>query len=203
MIAMDAPLEFWLKERSQENRDRVFEKYRYLCARGARKFYRRGGDRADLEQIAAIGLIKACERYDASMQTPFEPFAWLFVLGELMHHVRDHERLVRVPRRIRELDRRCQQMHDALVAELHREPSIYEVAAALNLTLRQLEDVSLYRAQAVLESLDALQPHELAPWSYTLEHREDRLIAEIALARLTKTERTIILAFYVSGYTHA
>ena len=173
----------------------------FRSARGARKFCRRASDRADLEQIAAIGLIKACERYDGRFDTPFEAFAWLFVVGELMHYVRDNERLVRAPRRLRELDRRCQLAHDRLAADYGREPTIYEIARSLQLTLRELEDIVRYRAQAVPESLDALEPHELAPCSYTMEPREDRVLAEAALGCLTPTERTIILALYAKGYS--
>lgn len=201
MIALDAELEFWLNERTKENRDRLFARYHYLCPRAARKFCRRGADRGDLEQIAAIGLLKACDRYDGRLKTPFEAFAWLFVVGELMHHVRDHERLVRAPRRLRDLDRRFQEAHDAMTAQAHREPSMYEVAQRLQLTLREVEELALYRAQAVPESLDALRPHELQPCSYTLEEREDRMIAQIALARLTTAERAIILALYAKGYS--
>lgn len=201
MISLDAALEFWLNDRTPENRDRLFAQYRHLCARGARKFCRRGADRADMEQIAAIGLLKACDRYDARLKTPFEAFAWLFVVGELMHYVRDHERMVRAPRRLRDLDKRFAHMHDALVIELHREPSMYEVAQRLQLTLREVEDLTCYRAQAVPESLDALEPHELRPFSYTLDDREDVLLAETALSCLTETEREIILALYAQGYS--
>lgn len=201
MISREAELEFWLNERSRENRDRLFARYHYLCPRAARKFCRRGADRADLEQMAAIGLLKACDRYDGRLKTPFEAFAWLFVVGELMHYVRDHERLVRAPRRLRDLERRYQQAHDAMVGEHHREPSMYEIAERLQLTLRDIEELALYRAQAVPESLDALEPHELQPCSYTLEQREDRLVAQAALACLTQTERTIILALYAKGYS--
>jgi RNA polymerase sigma-B factor len=203
MIALDAALEFWLNERTPENRDRLFGQYQYLCARGARKFCRREADRADLEQIAAIGLIKACDRYDARLQTPFEAFAWLFVVGELMHYVRDHERLVRAPRRLRDLDRRYQQAQDELTSQLAREPSMYEVARFLDLTLREVEEIALYRAQATPESLDTLEPHELRPLSYTLEERDDLLLDEDALKCLTKTERAIILGLYAKGYSQA
>ena len=200
MTAVDADLHFWLSDRSPANRDRIFERYRYLCGRGARKFCRRSCDRADLEQIAAIGLLKACDRYDARLQTPFEAFAWLFVVGELMHYVRDQERLVRAPRRLRELDRRYQSAHDAFTAHHHREPKAWEIAQELGLPLRELEELTLYRARALPESLDALEPHEAHP-CYTMEEREDRVTAEAALACLTRTERTIILALYARGYS--
>lgn len=94
MTAVDAAPEYWLKDRSREGRDRLLGAYRYLQVRAARKFYRSGLDRADSEQIAAIGLIKACDRYDPALKTPFEAFAWLFIVGELMHYVGDGQRIV-------------------------------------------------------------------------------------------------------------
>lgn len=201
MIAFDMELDCWLNERTPENRERLFVRFQYLCVRGARKFCRRSCDRADLEQIAAIGLLKACDRYDARLKTPFEAFAWLFVVGELMHYVRDQERIVRAPRRLRDLDRRYQAAHEAFVSHHHREPKAWEVAQELELSLREIQDLALYRAQAMPESLDALEPHELNPCSYTIEEREDRLMAEAALSCLSQTERAIILAVYAKGYS--
>lgn len=183
------------------NRESLVSQYAYLCVRAGRKFRRPGLDRADIEQIAAIGLIKAADRYDAGLQTPFEAFAWLFILGELMHYVRDHERMVRVPRRLRELERRYQNAHDALTGELEREPTRAELATRLRVSIPELDEVLRYRELAVPESIDALQPHQMRPCSYTLEDRDDRMLVEAALALLTETERKIILALYASGYT--
>lgn len=183
------------------NREPFVHQYRYLCVRAGRKFRRPGLDRADLEQIAAIGLIKACDRYDPALQTPFEAFAWLFIVGELMHYVRDYERIVRAPRRLRDLERRCLEMHECLTAELGREPKRHELAARLGVTMQQIDDVTRYREQAVAESIDTLQPHQLRRCSYTLEDRENRMVLESALAVLNDTERKIILALYGSGYS--
>ena len=182
-------------------RERIVAQYGYLQARAARKFYRPGLDRADLEQIAAIGLIKACDRYDEHLQTPFEAFAWLFIVGELMHYVRDHERLVRPPRRLRNLERRMQAASERLVIELCREPSLREIADSIGATLQEVEELVLYREHAIPQSIDALEPHQLRPCSYTLEDRDDRLMLKAALERLTQTERTIILALYATGYS--
>lgn len=182
-------------------RERIVEQYAYLQARAARKFYRPGLDRADLEQIAAIGLIKACDRYDERLRTPFEAFAWLFIVGELMHYVRDHERLVRAPRRLRSLERRAQVACDELLCELGREPNAREIADRLGAKPRDIEELVLYREQAIPQSIDALEPHQLRPCSYTIDDREDRLVLDAALDRLTQTERTIILALYATGYS--
>lgn len=184
----------------ESDRERIITQYGYLCGRAARRFVRPGLDRADLEQIAAIGLIKACDRYDAALKTPFEAFAWVFVLGELMHYVRDYERLVKPPRRVRQLERRYQAAFDEFVAEHGREPRNDELAARLRVSSRQLFDVTRFREGAIPESLDGLPAHQL-PRSYALDERDDRIVFEQALESLTEVERTIILAVYAVGYS--
>lgn len=201
MMSAQTALEYWLRERTQENRDRLVGTYRYLLARAARKFYRGGLERADLEQIAAIGLIKACDRYDGGLDTPFEAFAWLLIVGELMHYVRDYERIVRPPRRLRSLDRLFSDTADALVAELGRMPSRHEVSSRAGVSDRELAEVALYRELALPESLEALEPQGIEPCAYTIEDREDWILLDAALAQLTKTERTIILALYATGHS--
>lgn len=182
-------------------RERFVCQYRYLCARGARKFYRNGLDRSDLEQVAAIGLIKACDRYDAAQGTPFEAFAWVFVVGELMHHVRDHERMVRPPRRLKQLERRYQDAHEELVRELGCEPTRAQLRARLNIDGADMDEVARYRERAVPHSLDVVPAGELAAHSYGIDEHEDALVMDAALARLTELERTIVLAVYERGYS--
>lgn len=74
-------------------RERLVAKYWYLCRRAARRFSRCGFERADLEQVGAIGLMKAVDRYRSPRGAPFEAFASLLVRGELMHYVRSGSRL--------------------------------------------------------------------------------------------------------------
>ena len=105
--------------------------YWYLCRRAARRFMRRGLDRADLEQVAAIGLIKAIDRYDCTQTAPFEAYAWLLVVGELMHYVRDTERFLRAPRAVRELERRWAAAERELWPLLGREPKESDVVRGL------------------------------------------------------------------------
>jgi RNA polymerase sigma factor (sigma-70 family) len=72
--------------------------HRSLATRAARRFVRDTTSRDDLEQVASIGLIKAVEHHRPDLG-PFKPYAWRMIIGELMHYVRDHESLVRPPRR--------------------------------------------------------------------------------------------------------
>jgi RNA polymerase sigma-B factor len=185
----------------RNDRDGIVAHYGYLKRRAAKKFFRPGLDRADLEQIAAIGLLKACDRYDEEQQTPFEAFAWLFVVGELMHYVRDHERLIRPPRRLRSLERRLAEAADALAFRLGRTPSAQELAAHLGVEPEEIQDLQIYRERALPHSLEALDAHKSIRCSYTIEDREDRILLDAALSHLTQTERTIVLAIYAAGYS--
>lgn len=182
-------------------RETLFNDFGALCTRACRRFVRPGLDKADLYQIAAIGLIKACDRYDPSAATPFEPFAWLFIIGELMHFVRDHERLVRAPRQMRKMEKRVQQAQESLVAQLQREPSTAELAHHLGVDAQLVADACACRDRAVAESLDALAPYELRPHGGSMEEPENALIIRDALSRLTGTERAIVLALYAGGYS--
>ncbi len=93
-----------------------------------------------------LGLIKAVDRYDASQETPFEGYAWLLVLGELMHHVRDSERLLRAPRRVREMDRRWLRAERELWGVLGGSRSESDVARYVNANPSERREVREYRA---------------------------------------------------------
>lgn len=199
MISLEVALEFWLCERSAGNRDRLVEHYSYLCVRGARKFLRPGLERSDLEQVATIGLLKACDRFEAALQTPFEAYAWLFIVGELMHYVRDHERVVRPPRKLRDLERRYQRAVDTLTAELGRTPQDADVAGVLGTDIGTVRDVRQCRIRAKAESLDTLQGRAVDTSSEEVERLLDQMVIESALKALSETEREIIMAVYARG----
>jgi RNA polymerase sigma-B factor len=196
MIHAHPSLELWLRGRLAEHREQVISDHRYLCVRAARKFLRPGLDRADLEQTAALGLIKAVDRYDARQQTPFEGYAWLLVLGELMHHVRDGERLLRAPRRVRDLERRWVSAERDLWVLLGREPRESDVAGYINASLSDRTDVRDYRATGTLVSLEKVRER----WSHGEREEIDavvgRLTLDAALDRLPAIERDILHAVY-------
>lgn len=186
----------------KDSRTRVITKYAYLRSRAARKFYRPGLDRADLEQTAAIGLIKACDRYNSDLDTPFEAYAWLLIVGELMHYVRDHERLIRPPRKVRALERRFQETTDALAHELGREPTLEEQARRIGCSRSEADEVRVYRERAIPQALDCTDTLAQLQASRP-EQIDDSLLVENALAILNRSERAVILAFYALGYTQA
>ncbi len=187
--------------RRQGAREATILAHRYLCRRGARRFLRAGLEWDDLEQVAAIGLVKATDRYDPRAETPFEAFAWMMIVGELGHHVRDHEYLVRPPRDLRTLERRHARAWERLAQSIDREPSDAELSRELDAAPATIRELRVVRGCA--QTLDIDDP-TLAP---DLERhaelrrrgeitRDDALVLRAALARLSVRERQVLHGLY-------
>jgi RNA polymerase sigma-B factor len=110
----------------------------------ARRFAGRGEPLDDLEQVAFEGLVKAVERFDPHRGTSFAAFAVPTIVGEIKRHFRDHTWATKVPRAAKELSTRITATTEALSNQLHRPPTVSELAEALGVS----EDV-------VIEALDA------------------------------------------------
>ena len=53
----------------------------------------------DLAQLARIGLLKAIHRFDPTKGNAFSSFAVPSIKGEILHYLRDHSSLLKIPRR--------------------------------------------------------------------------------------------------------
>ena len=73
-----------------------------MAHRIAGRFRDRGESIEDLRQVAAMGLVKAIDRYDPS-RGAFESYAVPTITGEVKRHFRDRMWALRVPRRVQEL----------------------------------------------------------------------------------------------------
>ncbi len=183
-------------------RDALVTAYRHLCVRAARKFVRPGLERCDLEQVAAIGLLKAADRFDAALKTPFEGYAWVLIMGELMHFVRDNERLVRIPRELQRRQHQLDEAFEALAAELGRAPRDTELASKLELpvaALRQLRRAQQVARTVRLDDLTDGAARRAAAEPATRSDADDRLLVEAALALLPELERRVIVGIYLLG----
>ena len=172
-------------------------RFGYLCRRAARKFSRAGLERCDLEQVAAIGLIKASRRYDPATLTPFEAYAWMMIVGELMHFVRDHERPIRVPRKLRTLERQYRTAHDTLVHRFGREPKDQELAEELGVlrsTVAELREARETTTLATLADAEGIAQREDSGIGV-----EDRMLVDTTFKALGETERRIIVGVYLLG----
>lgn len=134
-------------------RQRVIEAWLPLAQHLARKYSERTEPLEDLCQVAAVGLIKAIDRYDPTVGVDFVPFAVPTITGELKRHFRDHTWPVHVLRRVKDRIPEVRRAHDALEQELGRPPTTAELARAVNATeaevLEALGAANAYRATSL------------------------------------------------------
>lgn len=132
----------WLSRRDPDDHAALVERFLPLAHHLALR-YRTGGEREDLLQVAAVGLLNAIDRYDPDRGIAFTSFAVPTILGELRRYFRDYGWAIRVPRELQEIGKRCQILRDELTPSLGREPTVDELAAACGTSVeRVVEAVS-------------------------------------------------------------
>lgn len=108
-------------------REAVITQWLPLSQRLAARYRNRGADIEDLYQVAAMGLVKAVDRYEEE-RGPFAPYAIPTITGELKRHFRDSLWSVHVPRRVQELRNKVRIARSDLQTEQPGEPGEPSIA---------------------------------------------------------------------------
>jgi RNA polymerase sigma-B factor len=109
----------------------------------------------DLMQIGSLGLIRAIERFDMTKGYAFSSFAIPYIRGEIQHYLRDKGSSMRIPRRWQALQSQSCRVIRQLQVELGRLPKDHEIAAALEISSCEWQQVKLANSNRSLLSLDA------------------------------------------------
>jgi RNA polymerase sigma-B factor len=88
----------------------------------------------DLEQVGAIGLIKAVEKFDLSRGLRLSVFAMPYIDGEIKHYFRDRAEEIRFPRRWHDLYAQVQALKSKLFRLENRNPSNEEICELVGIT---------------------------------------------------------------------
>jgi RNA polymerase sigma-B factor len=109
----------------------------------------------DLLQVGCIGLIRAIERFDMSKGHAFSSFAIPYIRGEIQHYLRDRGSSVRIPRRWQALQKQAAWTIQNLQTQLNRQPTDAEVAAELEISTSEWQEIKLALKNRAPLSLDA------------------------------------------------
>ena len=109
------------------------------------RFYGRGENADDLFQVGCVGLIKAIDNFDTSLNVQFSTYAVPMIIGEIRRYLRDNN-MVRVSRSIRDMAYKAMQVKENYIKENHKEPTIDEIAKLMEIPKEE-----------VVMCLDALQ----------------------------------------------
>ena len=117
------------------------------------RFSGRGENPDDLFQVGCIGLIKAIDNFDITLDVRFSTYAVPMIIGEVKRYLRDNNQ-VRVSRSLRDLAYRAMQAKEKLINENSREPTIEEIAKEIE---AKRQDVIL-ALEAITEPMSLYEP---------------------------------------------
>src|SRR6476646_4235166 len=117
----------------RHQRDLIVESCLPLADHIARRFRNRGEPFDDLVQVARVGLLNAVNRFDVETGSEFLAFAVPTMMGEVRRHFRDYGWAVKVPRRLKDLQKQLVQARGELSQRLGRAPTASEIADHLEL----------------------------------------------------------------------
>ncbi|CAM5332159.1 RNA polymerase sigma factor SigF [Streptomyces pilosus] len=193
-------------------RDAIVEAWLPMADRLAGRFRSRGESYDDLRQVAALGLVKAVDRYDPGLGNAFESYAVPTITGEIKRHFRDHMWTLHVPRRVQDLRNRVRSASQDLSQTSGRTPTVAQIAEHSGLSE---EDVRA--GQEALESFSALSLDAALPGSddgYSLgdalgapdpalDTVVDREAVKDRLAELPERERAILYMRFFDDMTQS
>jgi RNA polymerase sigma-B factor len=186
-----------------------------MAHRLAARYRNRGESLDDLQQVAALGLVKAVSRYDPARGTAFESYAVPTIDGEIKRHFRDCMWSVHVPRRVQLLRSRVRASRQELTQTAGgRTPTIPEIAEHAGLTEQEATDGLEALESFTSLSLDAQTqgPADVGPLSLgetlgapdpAIDTVVDRETVKPPLCRLPEREREILYLRFFGGMTQS
>ena len=178
--------------------DELVRRHGDLAASIARRYRGKGVDEDDLLQVANMALLKAIQRYDASIGT-LRPYAAATISGELKRLLRDKGWSVRVPRSLQERSLAVSKTAEDLAQRLNRPPETHEIAAQLDLSDEEVVEAIDARQAYASSSID--KPADTT--GVTLLDRledddvhlllaDDRVVVEEAIRELPERQQRIL-----------
>lgn len=208
---------------TNEEKDILFERIK-KGDMGARELYIKGNLRLvlsvikrfqnsnenadDLFQIGCIGLMKAIDNFDTTLNVKFSTYAVPMIIGEIRRYLRDNNS-IRVSRSLRDIAYKALYAKENYVKQNLKEPTIEELALEIGI---DKEDI-VYALDAIQSPVSLYDPvySEGGDTLYVMDqisdkkNREENWVEDIslreAMKRLGDRERNIISMRFYQGKT--
>lgn len=172
------------------------------------RFNGRGENIDDLFQVGCVGLIKAIDNFDISLNVQFSTYAVPMIIGEIRRHLRDNNP-IRVSRSMRDLAYKALQVKEKLLKENQKEPSIEDIAKELGIdkeeiviSLDSIQDpISLQEPVYNDDSDNIYVMDQVKDSKNTDELWTENLSLAEAMKKLNSREKSIIARRFFDGRT--
>ena len=193
-----------IKEGDEEARELYIKGNLRLVLSVIKRFSNSSENMDDLFQIGCIGLIKAIDNFDTTLNVKFSTYAVPMIIGEIRRYLRDNNS-IRVSRSLRDIAYRAIYAKETYMKTNLREPTIAEIASAIGIN----KEMIVYAMDAIQNPVSLFEPvyTEGGDTLYVMDQISDKknkeetwvenLSLREAINRLNKRERHIIdLRFY-------
>lgn len=173
------------------------------------RFTNRGEMVDDLFQVGCVGLIKSIDNFDVTLGVRLSTYAVPMIIGEIRRYLRDNS-AIRVSRSMRDTAYRALQTKERLISETQREPTVEEIAKAMDM---KNEDV-VFALDAIMDPVSLYDPvysdtggdticvmDQVGDTKNTDEHWLESIALGEAIDRLNEREKHILTLRFYDGKT--
>jgi RNA polymerase sporulation-specific sigma factor len=198
-----------IQEGDQEARERYIKGNLRLVLSVIKRFSQSNENVDDLFQIGCIGLIKAIDNFDSSLDVQFSTYAVPMIVGEIRRFLRDTSSPIRVSRSLKDTAYKAIYAKENLTKRNLREPTIMEISQEIGISK---EDI-VYALDAIQNPMSLYEPvyTEGGDTLYVMDQISDKKCKEEtwvenislneAMKRLDKREKEIIDLRFFQGKT--
>ena len=196
------------KEGDAKARDKIIRCNLRLVLSVVQRFIQNGEDPDDLFQIGCIGLIKALDNFDISLNVKFSTYAVPMIMGEIRRFLRDNGQ-IRVSRSLRDTAYKAIYARERLAKEKQKEPTIGEIAAEIGIDKKDI----VFALDAIQSPVSLFEPvysngkdtlyvmDQISDNNSTEEKWINNIALREAISRLPEREREIIRLRFFDGKT--
>lgn len=165
----------------------------------AKKFYNRGYDKDDINQLGAMGLLRAVENFDLSQDVRFSTYAVPVILGEIKRFLRDDGPL-KVSRSIKQTATQIAHFIETEQKKSGITPGVEDIAKKLGIGVDEV--INAQEATKAPESIFAQREDGSSKLIDSLKgdmHEGDiltKIDIKTAISTLPEREKTIIVMRY-------
>ena len=173
------------------------------------RFSNRGEMVDDLFQVGCIGLIKAIDNFDITLNVRLSTYAVPMIIGEIRRYLRDNS-AIRVSRSMRDIAYRALQTKERLINENQQEPTVEQISKAMDM---KCEDV-VFALDAIMDPVSLYDPvysdsagdticvmDQVGDQKNTDENWLERIALKEAINRLGEREKHILSLRFYDGKT--
>ncbi len=162
----------------------------------------------DMFQVGCVGLMKAIDNFDLSLNVRFSTYAVPMIIGEIRRFLRDNNS-IRVSRSLRDIAYRALGVREVLAKKFDREPTNDEIAKAIGEDVRQVN----FALDAISETVSLNEPvyndgneavrvmDQVSDVKNSDEAMTEKIAIRDAVSKLNQKEKEILLMRYFIGKT--